>query len=611
MQRFQNPHYSEVKTMSTENDHQEISPGQTIPTPENFPVTWENSEDHRMLWTSDPYHYPVPVAPLEYELTVAIYEDGGNKTIAEFNVPFQLIPQRINTYFYRSAAPTGAPPDGVIKMLNQARRFVPGIVSAFENKAIEAMSKQYLPNINPILDDLDGFWNQNLLPEVKRYLSEWESFDLERAAKPDLLAHLDRVITQAERIGVIHFTIHGPNIFAMSQFEELYCDLFGSEDNGASDALSAYRLLQGFDNMILVGDRMLWELGRKALTMPVVQQILEENAAADIIPALGGSAVGQVFLEELNAFLQEHGHRGSMYSAIGEVSWIEDPTPVIKMLKDYITQPDRDMEAELAADAAERERLVNEAHTKLKGYPQPVVDEFERLLKAAQAGTRFHSDHGYWIDYRAMYGVRRVLLEVGKRLVASKVIDSPEDVLYLWLSELKAAAADPDGSSKQDLVAERKAEMSHFSTIKPPAMLGTLPLMPPPTNEPLLRAMGKTLGELDGHTNGGKPGVLRGNAGSPGVVRGTAKVVRSLSEAGKLQPGDILVAETTAPPWTPLFATVAAVVTDAGGILSHCAVVAREYRIPAVVGAVQATATIQDGQTIEVNGDAGEVKILA
>ena len=88
-------------------------------------------------------------------------------------------------------------------------------------------------------------------------------------------------------------------------------------------------------------------------------------------------------------------------------------------------------------------------------------------------------------------------------------------------------------------------------------------------------------------------------------------MIRTLAEAIKLQPGDILVAETTAPPWTPLFATAAAVVTDTGGILSHCAVVAREYAIPAVVGVGIATDKIIDGQWLEVDGAAGIVRILA
>ncbi|MGN6359689.1 MAG: PEP-utilizing enzyme, partial [Thermomicrobiales bacterium] len=85
----------------------------------------------------------------------------------------------------------------------------------------------------------------------------------------------------------------------------------------------------------------------------------------------------------------------------------------------------------------------------------------------------------------------------------------------------------------------------------------------------------------------------------------------SLADAGRLRPGDILVAETTAPPWTPLFISAAAVVTDTGGILCHSAVVAREYRIPAVVGTGMATAIIPDGATIEVDGNAGTVRIVA
>ncbi len=104
--------------------------------------------------------------------------------------------------------------------------------------------------------------------------------------------------------------------------------------------------------------------------------------------------------------------------------------------------------------------------------------------------------------------------------------------------------------------------------------------------------------------------MLQGTSGSPGTARGPARVVRSLAEAGRLQPGDVLVAETTAPPWTPLFATAAAIVTDTGGVLSHCAVVAREYGIPAVVGTGAATATIEDGQLIEVDGDAGLVRLI-
>ncbi len=93
-------------------------------------------------------------------------------------------------------------------------------------------------------------------------------------------------------------------------------------------------------------------------------------------------------------------------------------------------------------------------------------------------------------------------------------------------------------------------------------------------------------------------------------MTGTAKVVIRLTDAGKLNRGDILVAATTAPPWTPLFAIASGIVTDTGGPLSHCGIVSREYGIPCVGGTGNATSMIKDGQTIEVNGDAGTVRIL-
>ncbi len=106
------------------------------------------------------------------------------------------------------------------------------------------------------------------------------------------------------------------------------------------------------------------------------------------------------------------------------------------------------------------------------------------------------------------------------------------------------------------------------------------------------------------------PELISGTPGAPGKVTGTARVITRLSDAGRLSHGEILVTPTTSPPWTPLFITAGAIVTDTGGALSHCAIVAREYGIPATVGTRMATAVIQDGQQIEVDGDAGTVRIL-
>ena len=103
---------------------------------------------------------------------------------------------------------------------------------------------------------------------------------------------------------------------------------------------------------------------------------------------------------------------------------------------------------------------------------------------------------------------------------------------------------------------------------------------------------------------------MRGQPASPGVVRARARLIASIAEAGRLGSGEVLVTATTSPPWTPLFGVAGAVVTDAGGSLSHVAIVAREYAIPAVVGCGDATLVIPDGALVEVDGDAGTVTIL-
>jgi pyruvate,water dikinase len=391
-------------------------------------------------------------------------------------------------------------------------------------------------------------------------------------------------------------------LMAVSTFEEFYSDLFESE--GAFDA---YRLLQGLDNKTFESGRMLWRLSRRALEMPELRKVLEERAAVDVVPALEGSSEGREFLTELGAYLDEYGHQGDKWG-VSYPTWLENPTPVIKMLKDYMSQSGGGPDEELTTLVAERERLLAETRSRLAGYPRAVRDQFETLLKAAEEGMVLSEDHGYWIDFSSTARVREVFMEFGRRLAEAGVVEAPDDVFHLTIDEIRETAEQLPNLGRRDLVARRKAEMERFGKMQPPPALGTPPPGPPPDN-PVNRALGKFFGGPPQPP--GENGVLRGNPGSPGLVRGHARVLRSLPETGGLEEGEILVAETTAPPWTPLFATAAAVVTDTGGILSHSAVVAREYRIPAVVGAAMATATIVDGQTIEVDGDKGEVRILS
>lgn len=587
------------------------APGKPIPIPTDFPVEWANPVDARKHWQFEGVHYPDPMMPLEFELMAAIYGGGMNTGARAYDLPIRIEARQINTYLYAAVTPLGAPPDAVLRLMLGLKRLWPGLVAAIERKAIAGQVAGFLNKLEPVIARLGAYWHEELLPEVQRYLSEWQAFDLAAASLAELPAHLETTLTRARRVGDIHFLIVFPYLLALSQFDDLYRELFP-----AAAPFDSYRLLQGFDNKSLAGDRALWKLSRKAKTMPEVRHILEQEPAGQVMAALSQAATGQIFLEEFQAYLAEFGQRGDKFSTIAEVSWLEDPTPAIKSLKDYLPRPDQDMTADLAAEAIERERLVAEARAHLHPQPQAVRDRFAALLTAAQTAIVIHADHGYWIDYCALYQVRRVLLAVGQRLAGAGVITAEADLFYLTLAEIKTVIGmlleNQQPPDRRTLVAERKAEVAHFRTIQPPPMLGTMPLAAPPEN-PLSRAMVKLdgTGPLPPAENGRGPTVLQGNGASPGVVRGPARIVHSLSQAGKLQAGDILIARTIAPPWTPLYATVAAVVAENGGILSHGAILAREYRLPAVFGAVAATQQFKDGQIVEVDGTAGTIRLIS
>jgi pyruvate,water dikinase len=180
------------------------------------------------------------------------------------------------------------------------------------------------------------------------------------------------------------------------------------------------------------------------------------------------------------------------------------------------------------------------------------------------------------------------------------VLADAGDVVHLTPDEVREGALRLPDLDLRGTVAERKAEMARYAMLDPPTTLGERPEgspVPPASSTAAQRRMARD-------------GILTGTPGSAGLVRGRVRVLRSLADADRLLPGEVLVALTTSQPWMTLFATAAALVTETGGVLSHAAVVAREYRLPAVVGIAGATRALHDGQLVEVDGDRGLVRIV-
>jgi len=578
-----------------------LSPAGPLPVPEDFPVEWPDPADEARLWMRDRMHWPDPVSPLAFSVVQEAFPAGFTAAARALAAPLGDIGmRRINTYFYMGAAP-------------------PPAASPEEMAAAAARSAAAM---DAAMARIHDDWEREYLPEIHLHLSAWEAFDLPGATMPELLAHLEDTLARFTRLMELHFLAVFPAYLALSELDELHRRLLaGHGDDGpsaASSAFDAFALVAGFPNKTVEVGHALWQLSRTVRERPGVLAKLVSRwpSTADALTALAETAEGAEFLVLLRRYLEDYGQRGDKFFDLDRPAWVEDPTPVLDRLRAYVAQPDEEDPARAQQElAAEREQARVRVRRQLSACSPEDRERYEFLLAAASTGVVITEDHGFWIDFRASYKVRRVLSELGWRLVPA-AFNVPADVFFLTLDELRETATAERTPDRRALVEDRRAEMARFAAVRPPEQLGT-PLPPPPPGGPLnpfMRSMtkfnGRVFGTPEADAPPENPAVVRGHPGSPGRVRGVARVVRDLDDADRLAPGDVLVAETTTPPWTPLFATLAAVVTDTGGILSHCAVVAREYGMPAVVGTGDGSDRIPDGALVEVDGDAGVVRIV-
>jgi pyruvate,water dikinase len=549
----------------------------TIPIPPDFLIAWDDPHDPERFFERETQHFPEQLTALEgWFIKGVVFDQGFNGGCEYYGLPVRNTIRIINTYTYQSIAPVSHDKDE-LEQIGRA--------------AVEKVAGTFGKHLDT--------WNSEYLPEIKEHVAFWESFDAASASDEEFAAFIDESVERYTAAWLIHFKTVIPVLLGMSMFDDMYAEVFGADDGFAS-----FRLLQGLDNMTLVVDRALYAVSESARSSDAVRAALAAGDAAAVLDALESTDEGRAFRAELDGFLQEFGKRHDGYVSVGKPSWIEDPSAVLENIRDYVEQPERDPDAELAELAAERERALVEARARLEDKPEELRQQFELLLKAGQDGTILQEDHNFWIDARVNYELRQACRAAGERLAAAGVIASADDVVHLTVDDIRSGLA---GTDHRAAVEQRKAELARFAGVQSPPVLGTLPPGPPP-DDPIARAVFKMFGAPP--PEHAEAEVLTGMPGSAGSVRGPARITASLDDAGSLQPGEVLVAATTSPPWTPLFATAAAVVTDTGGILSHCAGVAREYEIPAVVGTKKATAVISDGDLIEVDGDAGTVRVL-
>jgi len=355
---------------------------------------------------------------------------------------------------------------------------------------------------------------------------------------------------------------------------------------GVATAEEIHTVLGGMPhNVTIEMDLALWRLARRA---DPHRRLLLDTPPAELAARYRQGALPELGLAD---FLADYGHRGAAEVDLGMPRWDEDPTPVFAAIANYlrVTDPEQAPDLRFARAAATAEATLADLLVRARRR-RPVRGRIAGfLLRRARslAGLR---ESGKFAGLYRIGELRRQLLLIGADLTGAGLLDQPGDVMFLTQDEAHAAVH--EGADQRETVATRRTvyERELRRRAVPVALLsdGT-------DVEAVMPAAAAD-------------GALRGVGAAAGRATGPARVVHDPATA-HLEPGDVLVAATTDPGWTPLFLTAAALVTETGAIMAHGPTVAREYGIPAVICVPDATRKITTGQLITVDAGAGTVTI--
>ncbi|HEU0090070.1 MAG TPA: PEP/pyruvate-binding domain-containing protein [Pseudonocardiaceae bacterium] len=460
-------------------------------------------------------------------------------------------------------------------------------------------------------------WHEEWAPALTARVAQHRDVDLTSLTDTGLAEHLQAVQALVEHIQDAHCRVGAAGAFLLGELGVAARDLLHW------DVRRVLQLLTGLPGKTTEPAFALADLAQRARATSGVARLLE-RVGADTALLLAGVDAG--FARAFAGYQREYGHR-AMSPDLIDPTLAERPTLMLSLIRDQMVRP-LTPAAHVAALQQERSAAVAEAQAKLAARPAAHRDRFERALARAQQAYPVREDSMFhWSAARAL--LRYAVLELGRRLTDRGQLARAPDVFFLTSDE--AAAALRDRTGRRDVVAHRAAERAWAQAHPGPASYG----MPsygraalvagaggaalPPEARHALDVAGwawAATGEHPGRPGTDQPGLdrpaglaLRGVAACAGRYTGPACVITDETGFGKLRPGDVLICPETTAAWSILFPSVGALVTDTGGLLSHPAIIAREYRVPAVLATGNATKLLRDGQIVTVDGCTGEVRV--
>jgi phosphohistidine swiveling domain-containing protein len=561
---------------------------------EEFPIEWQEGE-RELFWIYDDLHCPNPVSPLFFDI-------GGwwltcDHMFRRFGTPFasDWIAKRINGYVYTAAVP--ADPSVRAEATEYEARYVPRVPRHGEYAgAIGAYLGLVLPHYAEHFLD---WWRNRLRPEIERNFTYLDGQDWDGASYAELAVLLEDAIDIHDRHWKIHWMLNFAQFSATMALNAAVERVRGEADPELLGRLQSSVEDRNWDSI-----EDLWRMKEEIKGDGELRRAFDASeTAGDVMTALEGSERGRRFLaERVRAHQQTFGYKAIWSHEFAFKTWVEDPAPVLEAVRGYLAT-DYDFPSNIQSV---RDDLVKAQQEVLDGVEGEQRAELEAALQRSLSMNPLTPDHHFYIDQGTNARLRLAVIAIGRRLGRDGVLDDAEDVVFLHYNEVRRLLADQSAFDARELVSDRRDEHEDAAERRPPSWVGT-------ATEEALAFPYASLWGFPEKFHAGEPattGEVKGLAASPGVVEGTARYVASLDEFDEVEQGEILVCRMTNPAWVVLFTKIRGLVTEAGGTVSHPAVVAREFGIPAVVGTTNAGERIRTGDRIRVNGTTGVVEIL-
>jgi pyruvate,water dikinase len=563
--------------------------------------------DENQFWFCDAQHWPTPFRPFD-----TIMADFAVKCLGQYNTRHLLVPPangvdyRIhNGYLYLS--PIAVAPE---KIPERVPHFLERAGFYFQNW--NKLLDNWHIKVRGVIDALDALRFEPLPDMVPK---EWvlEGRGLDNTYY--LLENYESALQLCYKAWQYHFEFLNLGYAA-------YLDFFGfckeQFPNIPDQAIA--RMVQGIDVDLFRPDDELKKLAHLALETGV-DAALMSGSVEQALAAVAALPRGKQWLEAWSAaqnpwfnFTSGNG----FYSS--DKYWIEHLDIPLGYLRNYIVQLGKGITIErpTAQVAAERERITKEYAELLNDEVRPI---FEQKLGLARTVFPYVENHNFYIEHWSLGVFWRKMRELNRLLVAAGFWSDPEGLFFLSRNEVRDALWDyccawavggtPTGPHFwPQRIAQRRKTMDALAQHKPEPALNEPPEV---VTEPFtIMLWGITTDRISAWLKGpADSSRLEGMAASPGIVEGPARVIRSPDELDQILDGEILVAPVTAPSWAPVFSKISATVTDIGGMMSHAAIVCREYGLPAVTATGSASSVIKTGQRLRVDGSAGTVEVLA